>query len=158
MSSSVTTAVRAAAKSTAKMSLVVGGGTLRRCGTFGATALPTVAPTPPPVPPCGPPDLCLGQSLNSEKLTITPLEVQPWAGAAGVVPKAGFVFVTVRVRVAVRADEVTDAVFYPGTDWRVHTNNLVWYTDKEGGVREPALVPAWVYHGLVYLDRPIEAG
>ena len=156
MSSSVTTTVRAATRGTGKMSLLVGSGTLRRCGTFGATTLPTVAPTPLPVPPCGPPDLCLGQSLDIGKLTITPLEVQPWAGTASVVPKPGFAFVTVRVRVSVRADEVTDAVFYAGTDWRVHTNNLVWYTDKEGGTREPALVPAWVYHGLVYLDRPIE--
>ena len=138
------------------MSLVVGGGTLRRCGTFGATALPTVAPTPPPVPPCGPPDLCLGQSLNSEKLTITPLEVQPWAGSGGVLPKAGFVFVTVRVRVAVRADEVTDAVFYPGTGLARPYEQPRLVHGQGGGVREPALVPAWVYHGLVYLDRPIE--
>jgi hypothetical protein len=84
------------------------------------------------------------------------LEAQPWAGTASLQPLAGHVFVTVRVRVSIRADEVTDAVYYPGLDWRVHTNNLVWYSDKGGVVREPTLLPAWVYKGLVYGERPIE--
>lgn len=154
ISRTVTSTIRSWAKGTHRMALIVGSGTLRRCGTFAATASPT--PTPVPVPPCGPPDLCLGQSLNFGKLTVTLLEVQPWAGTADLQPLAGHVFVTVRVRVGVRSDEVTDAVYYPGLDWRVHTTNLVWYSDKLGAVREPALVPAWTYHGLVYGDRPIE--
>lgn len=154
LSKTTTSTIRAVTKGTGRMSLIVGSGSLRRCGTFAATALPS--PTPTPVPPCGPPDLCLGQSLNFGKLTMTLLEVQPWAGTTTVQPLTGHVFVTVRVRVGVRADEVTDAVYYPGLDWRVHTSNLVWYSDKLGDVRQPALVPGWTYHGLVYLDRPLE--
>lgn len=150
----VTSTIRAVTKGTGRMSLVVGSGSLRRCGIFAAAPLAT--PTPTPVPPCGPPDLCLGQSLNFGKLTVTVLEVQTWAGTASLQPLPGFVFITVRARVAIRADEVTDAVYYPGLDWRVHTANLVWYSDKEGDVRTPALVPGWAYHGLVYLDRPLE--
>jgi hypothetical protein len=153
ISKTVTSTIRSWTK-TNRMALVIGAGASRRCGTFAATSLPT--PTPTPVPPCGPPDLCLGQSLNFGKLTVTVLEVQPWAGTASLQPMTGHVFVTVRVKVGVRADEVTDAVYYPGLDWRVHTTNLVWYSDKVGAVREPALVPAWTYHGLVYGDRPIE--
>ena len=154
LSTTVTSTIRKITKGTGRMSLIVGSGSLRRCGTF--TAAPLATPTPTPVPPCGPPDLCLGQSLIYGKLTITALEVQTWAGTATLQPMPGFVFVTVRVRVAVRADEVTDAVYYPGLDWRVHTANLVWYSDKLGDVRAPALVAGWVYHGLVYLDRPLE--
>jgi hypothetical protein len=156
ISKTTTSTIRAATKGTGRMSLVVGSGSLRRCGTFAATALPTPTPTPTPVPPCGPPDLCLGQSLIVGKLTVTVLEVQPWAGTPSLQPLAGHVFVTVRVRVGIRVDEVTDAVYYSGLDWRVHTVNLAWYSDKLGAVREPALVPGWAYHGNVYLDRPLE--
>lgn len=154
LSTTVTSAIRANTKAGRRMSLLVGSGSLRRCGTFIVASV--AAPTPTPVPPCGPPDLCLGQSLIYGKLTVTALEVQSWSGTATVQPLPGFVFVTVRVRVAVRADEVTDAVYYSGLDWRVHTSNLVWYSAKVGDVRTPALVPGWVYHGLVYLDRPLE--
>lgn len=150
----VTSTIRAVTKGTNRMALVIGSGASRRCGTFASTALAT--PTPTPLPPCGPPDLCIGQSLNFGKLTVTVLETQQWAGTATLRPPAGHVFVTVRVSVGVRADEVTDGVYYPGLDWRVHTNNLVWYSDMDGAVREPALVPAWVYHGIVYGDRPTE--
>lgn len=154
LSTTVTTAIRNNTRSGKRMSLLVGSGSLRRCGTF--VVAPVATPIATPMPPCTAPDLCLGQNLNFGKLTLTVLEVQTWAGTATLQPPPGFVFVTVRARISIRADEVTDAVYFAGLDWRVHTSNLVWYSDKDGEVRSPALVAGWAYHGTVYLDRPLE--
>lgn len=149
LSASSASAARTAARSTTRLSIVLGGGSLRKCATFSAISVP-----PPPIlTPCGPPDVCLGQSVIVGSFAVTALSAEIWPATSETAPIAGYVLVTVQVRVV--PDPVTNApgtkLDYPGLAYRVTTPSLLtWYSPRAGIVREPALRP-----GVTASDAPL---
>lgn len=149
LSSSSAGAARNAARSTARLSLVLGGGSLRKCATFSATTVPPPAPTTP----CGPPDLCFGQSLIVQSLAVSAISAEIWNGSADTAPIPGYVFVTVQVKVVPDPTSIAAGtkLNYLGLDYRVTTPTLLtWYSMKPGPIRQPALVP-----GTTSSDAPL---
>ncbi len=149
LSASTVAAIRTATRSPGRMSFVLGAGTLRRCATFSNVALGT---TPPP--PCGPPDVCMGQAISVESYLVTVTGVERWSGEVGAVPIAGYVFVTVKVKISPNPVMVAagSKLNYPGLTYRLTTpTKLTWYDLQSGIVRQPQLMP-----GTISFEAPLE--
>jgi hypothetical protein len=144
-------AARTAARGTARLSIVLGGGSLRKCATFSAISIPPPPPTPTP---CGSPDVCLGQSVFVQSLAISALSAEIWTGSVDAAPIPGYVFVTVQVKVVPDPKTIGAAstkLDYFGLEYRVTTPTLLtWYSMKPGVIRQPALV-----RGVTSADTPL---
>lgn len=150
LSAASATAARSAARSSKHLSVVLGGGSLRRCATFSAISIPPPPPTPTP---CGAPDICLGHYVLVGPLAVSAVSSEIWTGSADAAPIPGYVFVTVQVKIVPdpKAIPAGSKLDYSGLDYRVTTPTLLtWYSMKPGVVRQPALLP-----GVTSSDVPL---